>query len=73
MSAVGIAMACSILLVGVAPAVAADQGDMEGMDAQNTKLGIGGLGSVYRLPDALTPYYGSHPVSFMLFVRVKID
>ncbi|HEU5048230.1 MAG TPA: hypothetical protein VFT64_10360 [Rickettsiales bacterium] len=41
--------------------------------AEHVKLGLGGLGSVYALPDSLTPYYGSNPASFMLFARVKLD
>jgi hypothetical protein len=40
--------------------------------AQHVKFGLGGLVSFYGLPDALTAYYG-HPVSYMLFGRVKLD
>jgi hypothetical protein len=36
------------------------------------KFGIGGLGSAYALPDSLHSTYGSEPLSFMLFVRVKL-
>jgi hypothetical protein len=32
-------------------------------------LGIGGLGSVYRIPRALERDYGDAPLSFMIFVR----
>jgi hypothetical protein len=35
-------------------------------------LGIGGLASVYAIPGELEPSYGSNPVSFMIFGRVKI-
>lgn len=41
--------------------------------AEHVKIGIGGLGSVYALPESLTPYYGNNPVSFMLFARAKLD
>jgi hypothetical protein len=34
-------------------------------------LGLGGLGSVYGLPDALEPYYGN-PTSYMVFTRLKL-
>ena len=33
------------------------------------KLGVGGLVSVYSLPQELHPVYGSSPTSFMLFAR----
>jgi hypothetical protein len=36
------------------------------------KIGIGGLGSAYILPESLHSTYGSEPLSFMLFVRVKL-
>jgi hypothetical protein len=34
--------------------------------------GLGGVGSASILPDSLTPAYGDTPLSFMLFVRVKL-
>jgi hypothetical protein len=40
--------------------------------ANHLKLGIGALGSVYALPNALTPAYGHEPTSFMLFARFKL-
>jgi hypothetical protein len=40
--------------------------------AQHVKFGLGGLVSFYALPDALTASYG-HPVSYMVFGRVKLD
>ena len=41
--------------------------------AEHAKIGIGGLGSLYALPDALDAAYGERPASFMLFVRAAID
>jgi hypothetical protein len=35
-------------------------------------LGLGALGSLYRLPAALDPAYGSSPASYMVFTRVKL-
>jgi hypothetical protein len=35
-------------------------------------FGLGTLGSVYRIPSELRSTYGSHPVSFMLFVRTAV-
>jgi len=40
--------------------------------AAHLKLGLGGLLSVYSLPSALGPAYGS-PHSYMLFLRLKVD
>jgi hypothetical protein len=37
------------------------------------KLGLGAVGSVYDLPSAIQPSYGSDPVSYMVFTRLKID
>lgn len=39
---------------------------------EHIKLGIGGLGSAYALPSAVRPAYGGAPLSFMLFLRLKI-
>jgi len=36
------------------------------------KVGVGGLGSAYILPESLHSTYNSEPLSFMLFVRVKL-
>ena len=41
--------------------------------AKHLKLGIGGLGSVYDLPEELDPYYGETPVSFLLFTRLSLE
>jgi hypothetical protein len=41
--------------------------------AKQVKFGIGGLVSVYGLPNELKPFYGSDPTSFMLFGRVKVQ
>ncbi len=41
--------------------------------ADHLKLGLGAMGSVYDLPSAVQPSYGSSPVSYMLFTRLKID
>jgi hypothetical protein len=41
--------------------------------AEHLKMGIGGLGSIYALSDALDPHYGDNPASFMLFARIKLD
>ena len=35
-------------------------------------LGLGVLGSLYALPSALDPHYGSSPGSYMFFTRVKL-
>ena len=35
-------------------------------------LGLGALGSLYTLPSALAPAYGSSPSSTMIFTRVKL-
>jgi plastocyanin len=40
--------------------------------AEHLKLGLGGLGSVYALPDRLDPFYGENPASAMLFARIKL-
>lgn len=37
------------------------------------KLGFGAMGSVYALPSAIQPAYGSSPLSYMLSTRLKID
>jgi uncharacterized cupredoxin-like copper-binding protein len=37
------------------------------------KIGLGGLVSAYSLPDELHPVYGSSPMSFMLFARIRIQ
>ena len=39
--------------------------------APHVKLGLGGLGSLYALPDTLDDSYGRSPASFMLFARTK--
>jgi hypothetical protein len=39
---------------------------------QHLSLGLGALGSLYALPSALEPYYGSSPTSGMLFTRLKL-
>jgi hypothetical protein len=40
---------------------------------EHLKLGFGAMGSVYGLPSAIQPAYGSSPTSYMLFTRLKID
>jgi hypothetical protein len=40
--------------------------------AQHFRGGLGALGSVYALPSALEPHYGSSPLSFMIFGRVEL-
>ncbi len=37
------------------------------------KLGLGAVGTVYDLPAAIQPAYGSGPVSYMLFTRLKLE
>lgn len=37
------------------------------------KIGMGGLGSMYFLPNSLDSTYGDHPLSFMLFARVLLN
>ena len=39
----------------------------------DVKLGLGGLYSVNRLPDALRPSYGGQPTGAMIFVRILVD
>jgi hypothetical protein len=39
---------------------------------EHFSLGLGALGSLYALPSALRPAYGSSPSSYMLFTRVKL-
>jgi hypothetical protein len=34
--------------------------------ADHLKLGIGGLVSLYGIPDELKPFYGSDPTSYMV-------
>ena len=41
--------------------------------ADHLKLGLGALGSLYDIPNALEPAHGSSPTSFMLFARMKLD
>jgi len=41
--------------------------------AQHLRLGLGGLISLYQLPDAIQTSYGNDPHSYMLFARLKID
>ncbi len=41
--------------------------------AEHLKLGLGGMASIYGLPTAIQPAYGSGPVSTMLFTRLKLD
>ncbi|HEY4264749.1 MAG TPA: hypothetical protein VGM72_05485 [Micropepsaceae bacterium] len=40
--------------------------------AEHLSLGLGAVGSLYGLPSAVKPYYGSNPGSIMLFARVKL-
>jgi hypothetical protein len=40
--------------------------------APHLSAGLGALGSVYDLPDAIQPFYGSSPLSWMGFIRFKI-
>ena len=35
-------------------------------------IGLGGLVSLYDLPRALEPAYGSSPTSYMIFSRIRI-
>lgn len=39
---------------------------------KHMRLGVGGSGSVHILPSSLNSTYGGTPLSFMLFVRVKL-
>ncbi len=39
---------------------------------EHVKFGVGGLGSVYALPDSLDDAYGRDPASAMIFARIKI-
>jgi len=40
--------------------------------AEHLELGFGAVGSLYDLPSAIQPAYGSSPTSYMLFTRLKI-
>jgi hypothetical protein len=40
--------------------------------AEHLSLGVGAVASLYAIPSALEPYYGSNPGSIMLFARVKL-
>ena len=40
--------------------------------AKHLSLGLGALGSVYGLPSAITPFYGSQPASYMTFGRLAL-
>jgi hypothetical protein len=39
---------------------------------EHLSLGLGAVGSLYSLPSALAPAYGSGPSSYMVFTRVKL-
>jgi len=41
--------------------------------ARHLSLGIGGLVSAYSLPAAIQAEYGSHPNSYMLFMRLNLN
>jgi len=41
--------------------------------ARHFLINLGGLVSVYDLPTAIKPAYGSDPRSFMIFTRVRLD
>lgn len=41
--------------------------------AKHIKLGLGGLGSIYALPDRLDPHYSDNPASYMVFARLKLN
>lgn len=41
--------------------------------ASHLKLALGGLVSTYSIPNSLDSVYGSHPVSYMAFARLKLD
>ena len=40
--------------------------------AKHLSLGLGALGSIYGLPSAITPFYGSQPASYMTFARLAL-
>ena len=40
---------------------------------EHVRAGIGGLISLYGLPDELKPVYGSDPTSGMIFGRIKVQ
>ncbi|MEA2907705.1 MAG: hypothetical protein QOI12_5092 [Alphaproteobacteria bacterium] len=37
------------------------------------KFGVGGLVSMYGLPNEIKPFYGHDPISYMLFARIKVQ
>jgi hypothetical protein len=41
--------------------------------AHQLKIGVGGLVSVFTVPDALRDTYGAHPAAAMVFARIKFD
>jgi hypothetical protein len=40
---------------------------------EHLKLGLGAMGSLYALPAAIQPAYGSGPASYVFFTRLKLD
>jgi hypothetical protein len=40
---------------------------------EQVKFGIGGLVSIYGLPNEIKAFYGNDPISFMLFARIKVQ
>jgi hypothetical protein len=38
----------------------------------NSKWGVGGLVSAYKYPAELKPFYGNKPLSYMLFIRIRL-
>jgi hypothetical protein len=36
-------------------------------------IGLGSNVTLYRVPDALQPYYGAHPVALYLFLRFRLE
>ena len=41
--------------------------------AEHLALGLGAMGTLAMVPTAIEPFYGSNPVSYMLFTRLKIE
>ena len=42
------------------------------LEVPDTQWGIGGVGSLYGLPDSVQAPYGDTPLSFLLFARLKL-
>ena len=42
------------------------------MYSTNVETGIGANFTTYTMPDAIKPYYGSHPMSVNMYLRLRL-